>query len=59
MCPLLGKRVKITGTTREDLNGRIGVARSFDETKSRYVVRLDGARGGDSDLRLKFFTEFY
>ena len=44
-CPLLGKRVKITGTSRGDLNGRVGVARSFDEAKGRYVVELD--RGGD------------
>ena len=50
-CPFLGKRVRITGTTREDLNGRAGVARSFDEAKGRYVVRLDGT--GDSALRLK------
>ena len=44
-CPLLGKRVKITGTSRGDLNGRVGVARSFDEAKGRYVVELD--REGD------------
>ena len=37
-CPLLGKRVRVTGTGRGDLNGRIGVARSFDEAKGRYVV---------------------
>ena len=52
-CPLLGKRVMITGTSREDLNGRAGVARSFDEAKGRYVVRLDGAGAGESALRLK------
>ena len=28
-CPLLGKRVSITGTSRGDLNGRAGVATSF------------------------------
>ena len=44
-CPLLGKRVIITGTSRGDLNGRVGVARSFDEAKGRYVVELD--REGD------------
>ena len=46
-CPLLGKRVKITGTSRGDLNGRVGVARSFDEAKGRYVVELD--REGDGE----------
>ena len=43
-CLLLGKRVMITGTSREDLNGRVGVARSYDEANGRYVVRLHGAR---------------
>ena len=48
-CPLLGKRVRITGTSRGDLNGRVGVARSFDEAKGRYVVRLRGvAKTGDT-----------
>ena len=45
-CPLLGKRVVITGTSREDLNGRVGVARSFDEANGRYVVRLRGRGAG-------------
>ena len=44
-CPLLGKRVKVTGTSRADLNGRVGVARSFDEAKGRYVLELH--RAGD------------
>ena len=44
-CPLLGKRVKITSTNRGDLNGRIGVARSFDEAKGRCVVRLGTSDG--------------
>ena len=43
-CPLLGKRVSITGTSREDLNGRTGVATSFDHTGGRYVVELLGQR---------------
>ena len=47
-CPLLGKRVMIAGTSREDLNGRVGVARSFDEAAGRYVVRLRGAGVGKS-----------
>ena len=42
LSPLVGKRVVITGTSREDLNGRVGLARSFDQSKARYVVRLDG-----------------
>ena len=37
-CPLLGQRVVITGTSREDLNGRAGVATSFDHARGRYVV---------------------
>ena len=35
----------IADTSRGDLNGRVGVARSFDEAKGRYVVELD--REGD------------
>ena len=53
-CPLLGKRVSITGTSREDLNGRTGVATSFDHAGGRYVVELDSK--GESEaakLRLK------
>ena len=50
-CPLLSKRVVITGTTREDFNGRIGVARSFDEAKGRYVVRLEGH--GELTMKIK------
>jgi len=46
-CPLLGKRVRITGTSRGDLNGRVGVARSFDEAEGRCVVELD--REGDGE----------
>ena len=42
LSPLVGKRVVITGTSREDLNGRAGLARSFDQSKAQYVVRLDG-----------------
>ena len=40
-CPLLGKRVIITGTSREDLNGTVGVATDFDHAKGRYVVTLE------------------
>ena len=40
-CPLLGKRVVITGTSREDLNGRRGVTTALDLYRYRYVVRLD------------------
>ena len=53
-CPLLGQRVVITGTSREDLNGRAGVATSFDHAGGRYVVELDSE--GESEpakLRLK------
>ena len=55
-CPLLGKRVSITGTSREDLNGQTGVATSFDHAGGRYVVELDSEGKGKSEpakLRLK------
>ena len=32
----------ITGTSRDDLNGRGGVATSFDHTARRYVGELGG-----------------
>ena len=44
-CPLLGKRVVITSTSREDLNGRTEVATSFDHDRHRYVVKLRTPRG--------------
>ena len=50
-CPLLGKRVVVTGTTREDLNGSIGVATSFDHARGRYVVALDKQGGKEMALR--------
>ena len=50
-CPLLGKRVMITGTSRDDLNGRVGVARSFDDANGRYVVRLHGVGEGKSAMQ--------
>ena len=40
-CPLLGKRAVITGTSRGDLNGKTGVATSFDHARGRYVAVLD------------------
>ena len=55
-CPLLGKRVVITGTSREDLNGRAGIATSFDHDRDRYVVELDDdtdATQGKGKLMLK------
>ena len=44
-CPLLGKRVVITGTSREDFNGRVGVAIFFDHERGRYVMEFDGDVG--------------
>ena len=54
-CPLLGKRVVITGTSREDMNGRTGVATSFDHARGRYVVELgDRSRENEREkLKLK------
>ena len=40
-CPLLSKPVQIKGASREDLNGRAGVATSFDHARGRYVVELE------------------
>ena len=51
-CPLLGKRVVITGTSREDLNGRAGVATSFDHARDRYVVELDGDDAGEKEKEM-------
>ena len=56
-CPLLGKRVVITGTSREDLNGRAGVATSFDHARGRYVVELDSKEGEKEKERLKLKPE--
>ena len=52
LSPLVNKRVVITGTSREALNGRVGLALSFEESKGRYVVRLD-EKGGDGGPTLK------
>ena len=54
-CPLLGKRVVITGTSREDLNGRTGMATSFGHAGDRYVVELDENAGKmeKGNLKLK------
>ena len=54
-CPLLGKRIIITGTSREDLNGKVGVATDFDHAKGRYVVAW-GGRGNTSRV-LKVLPE--
>ena len=56
-CPLLGKRVVITGTSREDLNGRTGMATSFDHDHDRYVVELDGHRGEKQKGKLRLKPE--
>ena len=52
-CPLLFKRVVMTGTSREDLNRRTGVATSFDHARGRYVVELDRKGGEKEKERLK------
>ena len=56
-CPLLGKRVSITGTSREDLNGRTGVVTSFDHAGGRYVVELDNRGGRNEKEKLKLKPE--
>ena len=53
-CPLLGKWVQITGTSREEMNGRAGVATSFDHARGRYVVELEGkGKSSNADEKLK------
>ena len=53
-CPFLGKRVQITGTSREEMNGRAGVAGSFDHARGRYVVELEGkGKSSNADEKLK------
>ena len=41
----MDKRVELHGTSRTDMNGKLGVATDFhwykDEGKSRYTVKLD------------------
>ena len=56
-CPLLGKRVVITGTSRKDLNGKSGVATSFDHARGRYVVELDNSGGRNEKEKLKLKPE--
>ena len=41
----------ITGTSREDLNGKAGVATSFDHARGRYAVVLDKQGGKGIALR--------
>ena len=49
--PLLGKRVEVHGLQgKADLNGRTGVAATFDKEKGRYHVRLEGRKAGKSSL---------
>ena len=56
-CPLLGKRVVVVGTSREDLNGRAGVAATFDHARGRYVVELDSSQGENEKERVKLKPE--
>ena len=50
-CPLLGKKVVVTGTSRADMNGMSGVATSFDHARGRYVVALDKQGGKEVAFR--------
>ena len=51
---LLGKRVVVHGlVTQGKLNGRAGVATSFDKAKVRYRVRLEAADGEVQTLAFK------
>ena len=37
---LNGQRVRLTGLSRDDLNGRVGTVVSLDRAKGRYIVKL-------------------
>ena len=46
IAPLMDKRVEILGTTRQDMNGKRGLATDFhyykeDQAKCRYTIKLD------------------
>jgi thioredoxin-disulfide reductase len=42
--PFVGKRVKVCGTSRDELNGSQGVAGEYDRDKGRYNVRLNSGQ---------------
>ena len=49
--PLLGKRIEVCGLlSKADLNGRQGLAMTFDAAKRRYRVRLDAHMDEDSKV---------
>ena len=52
MVDLTGKRVVIHGTSRDDMNGRLGMATTFDAKSGRYAVRVD-SDGEGRTFRLK------
>ena len=56
-CPLLEKRVQIVGTSRDDLNGKTGVASEFDHARGRYVVELDSSKNQNEKQQLKLKPE--
>ena len=41
--PFVGCKVEVLGTSRAELNGRRGIATSFDDAKGRYVVKIAGS----------------
>jgi hypothetical protein len=45
-------RVKVVGSERQDINGRQGTLRSWNDAKKKFCVGLDTKRGQDSDARL-------
>ena len=51
-----GDEVEIGGTSRDDLNGRVGTVDCFDETRDRYSVRLKAA-GGNAATIVAFRAE--
>ena len=52
---LAGKRVRIEGTSKEEINGQMGRATGFDSEKMRYIVTLDN--GAQNSFAVKNVVE--
>ena len=47
------QRVRVQGTSRDDLNGQMGTVASYDPIAERYHVVLDGKAEGEEPLGLR------
>ena len=50
---VVNKRVMLDGLSREDLNGKRGLAIEYVATKERYLIHLDGAELGKQPLGVR------